>query len=672
MLQTSRSRRAQTRPRSAALCVSIACLLATTSALATSHPVSAAKDTPTLVLIDQTPNIRLGVSDFRLKLRIANANANDSIYVEVFKPVTSHQSLRNAITQGQLPAPNDSKLVVKVADLVTDSDRNTTVNVALQLEANKPRLDTLRIREPGVYPLRVSLQPRSQLQDEDPRFLTWLTVYDPKNPPRPVSVAQLWRIPPGDFSTAAATETSRRVLNNNARVLRSITGPMSVVVNATTLVSWRAASTSESDATTFQQFVRDLSSDTRSILNAPYATIDPHQFLNTNLVAVHRETVATGASILTDDFKLPIVATSSFVAAATEQSLHDLELQGIETVIVSSDALATLDSSLEFQKFRIRSTQLQALSTSKSPSAQLFASVGSATERSQQFGAWLALLSRDHPGSTVVLDIPVDAMTNPTTLRALQRILSIRNPFVNNVTTSTALRRSTQGTDTQGRPLVRSLSKLPPSAPKADLERAQALRVRLNGYAQLVGDDKEISGAKRAFLDALAFNNSSAQASYHLDRVQSLVESLNQSVSVSNQTITLTSQRSEVPFTFTNTSGRALRVRVQLTSPRIKQTRPNETFDLPAAPRNQTHLIQLEVNGSGEFPVDVTVSSPDGAVSIATSRITMNSTVFGAFGSWLTYGAIAFLAAWWIHHGWRKHRAKRRPARDALTATIGQ
>ena len=85
------------------------------------------------------------------------------------------------------------------------------------------------------------------------------------------------------------------------------------------------------------------------------------------------------------------------------------------------------------------------------------------------------------------------------------------------------------------------------------------------------------------------------------------------------------------------------------------QAAPN----LPAAPRNQTHRIQLNVNGSGEFPVDIAVSSPDGNLTVGTARITMNSTVFGAFGSWLTYGAVAFLAVWWIHHGWRQHTNKK-------------
>jgi hypothetical protein len=69
-------------------------------------------------------------------------------------------------------------------------------------------------------------------------------------------------------------------------------------------------------------------------------------------------------------------------------------------------------------------------------------------------------------------------------------------------------------------------------------------------------------------------------------------------------------------------------------------------------------FFPVETRASGRFPVRVVLSSRDGAVQAGPPvTITVNSTVFGAFGSWLTYGALAFLALWWGRHIWTTRRA---------------
>ncbi len=663
MVHTTRYQRARTRRRTAAPFLWLSCIAALNIVMAPATTAAETQDQETelardLQLVDQTPQLRLGAAAFQLKLQITNPRPNDSIYVEVFSPVASQVAFGDIVAGRPLSAAMDSPVTVKI-DRAAQLGATTAISIPLQLDGDIRRKETLRVPEAGIYPLRISLQSRAQISDDDPKVRSWLNVYDPTDLPRPVSVAQIWRIPPTDFTTASATRNSLRFLNNNTKTLRTITAPVTVSIDASTLTSWRNATKTVPDQQAFERFLSDVQRPNRSVLTASYATIDPRHYSAPTMSGVYAEELDTGIALLNEQPELATDPRTYFVESATYQSLSELVARGITSVVISDAILQNLDTSLQFQRFGIDSTKLRAISTSRPAEAHLFKAPGTPTQRAQQFGAWLALLSQDHPNSTIMLDIPRDAMNDPKAINALQRIISDRNPFAETVTATNALRQSPPGTDGQGRPLIRALADQPPPPTLVDLQRATALRTQLSGFTQLTGTNEDSQIAKRAFLDALAINNSQAQVTHYLNRVQAVVDSLNSTVTVNSQTITLTSQRSEVPVTFTNNSGRPLRVRVSLTSPRIKQTRPEEILDLPASPRNQTHLIQLDVKGSGEFPVEIAVISPDGSLVVGTSRITMNSTVFGAFGSWLTYGAIAFLAVWWLHHGWRKRVAKR-------------
>jgi hypothetical protein len=59
------------------------------------------------------------------------------------------------------------------------------------------------------------------------------------------------------------------------------------------------------------------------------------------------------------------------------------------------------------------------------------------------------------------------------------------------------------------------------------------------------------------------------------------------------------------------------------------------------------------------------VSSRDGGLLVATSRVTVRSTAVAGIGYVLTVGAAAFLVVWWASH-WRRARRERR---EDVTAT---
>jgi hypothetical protein len=65
----------------------------------------------------------------------------------------------------------------------------------------------------------------------------------------------------------------------------------------------------------------------------------------------------------------------------------------------------------------------------------------------------------------------------------------------------------------------------------------------------------------------------------------------------------------------------------------------------------------------------VSISSADGNLAVgAPAVITVSSAVFGSVGTFVTVGAVAFLALWWAHHLWRGRRRRRRESPIAVGA----
>jgi voltage-gated potassium channel Kch len=78
-------------------------------------------------------------------------------------------------------------------------------------------------------------------------------------------------------------------------------------------------------------------------------------------------------------------------------------------------------------------------------------------------------------------------------------------------------------------------------------------------------------------------------------------------------------------------------------------------------PGNTTTQFDVESRASGTFPVLVTVSSPDGGLTLQRSRYTIRSAFVSGVGVFLAVGAGLFLAVWWLTH-WRRSRRAGTPA----------
>jgi hypothetical protein len=119
-------------------------------------------------------------------------------------------------------------------------------------------------------------------------------------------------------------------------------------------------------------------------------------------------------------------------------------------------------------------------------------------------------------------------------------------------------------------------------------------------------------------------------------------------------TITLTARKGTVPLTIRNDTGGPLEVRLRFSSAKLEL--PEGDTRAVTLTEQTTRLdIAVRTRTSGAFPFTVDVTTPDGAVKLASTRYSVRSTAVSGVGLLLSIGAVLFLVIWWARH-WREHR----------------
>jgi hypothetical protein len=227
-----------------------------------------------------------------------------------------------------------------------------------------------------------------------------------------------------------------------------------------------------------------------------------------------------------------------------------------------------------------------------------------------------------------------------------------------------------------GRPLERSLARRDSSAP-GDGDTVRSLRRRLAAFAGVVEPnsswldtaDRSILVSRAATLEAddRAERKLSTPAAY-LQGADRLVKSVTSKVrGPKGQRVTLTSRRASIPISLLNATGRPLQVRVRLESDQLRFLDGSERF-LTLVSQNTTERFRVESRSTGAFPLEITVTSPDGALLVNSSELTVRSTVVSGVGAVLTAGAGIFLLLWWGNDLRRSRRRRGRARRQGRIA----
>lgn len=141
-----------------------------------------------------------------------------------------------------------------------------------------------------------------------------------------------------------------------------------------------------------------------------------------------------------------------------------------------------------------------------------------------------------------------------------------------------------------------------------------------------------------------------------------------------DQVVTLTSSSGQVPLNLENRLDVTAVVRVRMSSLKLDFPEGEVVTDIVLDPaRTRTIELPVETRASGAFPLDVTISSADGALPVATTEYTVRSTAVSGIGLALSIGAGLFLLVWWARHFRTARRARQLVGAngDAPTAAAG-
>lgn len=270
--------------------------------------------------------------------------------------------------------------------------------------------------------------------------------------------------------------------------------------------------------------------------------------------------------------------------------------------------------------------------------------------------AELSVLSLEEPTtSRGVVIRPPRAVPPVEALDVLLDALATPNAFVTPVTLDQFFG--------QVEPLAGVETDLTP-APRDDMSGyardLRGTRDLIASYGTMTGNP----GAQAAPLEQLLVTGaarglSAAERSSYVATARDAVTNQLDAVTISDaRTITLTDRMGSVPLTIRNDSGAPLDVVVTLDSERLEFP-GGDTLELTLTDEITRVEVAVNTRASGSFQLGIAVSSPDGALELAATRVTIRSTAVSGVGVFLSIGALITLVLWWLRD-WRTGRRDRR------------
>jgi hypothetical protein len=151
-----------------------------------------------------------------------------------------------------------------------------------------------------------------------------------------------------------------------------------------------------------------------------------------------------------------------------------------------------------------------------------------------------------------------------------------------------------------------------------------------------------------------------AQQLDYLDQVVAEIDAQTAQISApTQQTVTLTSTSGRIPFSISNPLPYPVKVKLTFQSPKLDFQNGNQQVVLLPASQPRHLQIAVTARASGAFPMQITITSPDGTKTITHTQFDVRSTAVSGIGLVLTIAAGLFLLLWWGRH-WRDARRKRR------------
>lgn len=401
----------------------------------------------------------------------------------------------------------------------------------------------------------------------------------------------------------------------------------------------------------------------RVVLLAPYVKVSPDALAAADLVAELDEQLDRGRRVLSDALGVgPRAITWVAGPDLDEAGVQLLQKRGIRHLLLDPTQVAPLRSGVLAlslaQPFAVRvdtPSPVDGFALDQGIIDRLGTRVSPGLEVSRVL-AELAMLWFEQPGISRGAVLPIDLSVRGAVALGLFDALSNGGLF--EATTLDALfTDATPLRQPGGGRVDRRLDPATPRPISATLARRLIdERAASRSFAGLVGADSARSKAVEShLLLATAADLKGGARTAHLDAARSVMDEVTSAISApARGTITLTARDGTVPLTLHNDSGVPVNVVIRLRSPKLRFP-DGDTIPVTLTEASTRLDISVSARASGRFPFEVEVTSPDGALTLATVDYSVQSTAISGVGLILSVGAGFFLLVWWARH-WRRTR----------------
>jgi hypothetical protein len=429
-------------------------------------------------------------------------------------------------------------------------------------------------------------------------------------------------------------------------------------------------------------------SSTRTVLAGPYAPIDTGAWTAADLDAQMDEQYAAGATTVRDllgdepDGRIAVLDRT-----VSPEALSRILALGTEAVVVPSGQLAPLSDSATDAEFARRFTLDAGLESnppavlSDDATAARLRPGGDPVLAGHLALAELAVLQlgqeRGARGVAVVVPDDVDPAALATLLAGLADTSgaasgSLGQPLVQPVTLDGLLEGIDEATSGRRTPMLRGYVADAPADLGSYPDELRDAGRSYQGLRSLVPANAEVAAPVGQLVLASGSRHldESGRESV-LDAAATATSAITGEIVVApQQVVTLTSSSGQVPLNLENRLSVPATVRIVMRSAKLDFPE-GSVIERVLAPNTTTPVsLQVETRASGAFPLEVTISSADGAVAVTATEYTVRSTAISGIGLALSIGAGLFLLVWWARHFRTARRARQLVGADADAPTL--
>ena len=618
-------------------------------------------------LASQTAWVGAGQS-FELRVDLAGVRRPEDLelVVGIHEAVTSRSQFRQTL-DGRLlgqevwrsgPTPLDA--------LGVDAAGAVPFTVGLGPQAGAAGTELLTLTGAGVHPVRVELR-QSGSDDPADAFTTYLVRTRDDNAP-PLAVAWVQHVAaPIALRPDGAVVLDDEVEADVAGIVTALgTGevPLTLAPRPETLDALVAVE---------PELVADLADrlGNRQVVAGPYVDVPAAALVTAGLPDVIEAEHALGAATVAR--VLGSADATTWVSDGPVEPDVLAVLDTVERLVVPEDSLVPLDRPLTLANpFLVEDAvgrPLEAAAVDPGLAAH-FDEDGTPVLGAHHLLADLAVLAYDSPGLErgVVVAPPPEWTPSVEFLSTALPALA-NGPVVRAVTLDRLFDEVPLASGPAGDVLVRTLQPDPsPPSSVATTELRRILADVASVAAMIDARAPTIGVLERLALTSVAASLSpDERAEYRAGVGRVIARDLARVGILSQGSFQLTSREATIPLTLVNDLETDVDVTLELRSDKLDFVPPSTgtavartmTMALTLAPGRTPLMVPVEARASGDFPLLITMRSPDNRVEIATTRLMVRSTFPSGVGYLLSAGAGLFLALWWGRH-WRTARRDRR------------